>query len=100
LLHASTILSTTARGNCAGWEVLSLELRPRLEVTLGIRQTSVGFLPRGLHLSLPFFLWFGYFTSGSRTASRLKVYRDSSLTHHRNFSLRGEKRRWQATPAP
>jgi hypothetical protein len=37
-------------------------------------QTSVGFLPNGLHFSLPFFLWFGYFTVLSRTSSRLNRY--------------------------
>ncbi|CAD5942398.1 hypothetical protein PCC9214_02011 [Planktothrix tepida] len=41
-------------GNCAGWEVRSLEARFLPDVTLGNDQTSVGFLPNGLTLILPF----------------------------------------------
>src|SRR3989338_4962090 len=55
LLETFTIRSISAIGNCAGCGILSFELRFAPEVTFGICQTSVGFLPKGLHLSFPFF---------------------------------------------
>jgi hypothetical protein len=73
LEDARTIRSTTANGNCAGWSVLSLELRCLPVVTFGISQTSDGFFPSGLHLNFPFFFWFGYFTLGSRISSKLNM---------------------------
>jgi len=68
---ALTILSTTPRGNCAGWPVLSFDLLSSPVVTLGNSQTSDGFFPSGWQRNLPFFFWFGYLTFGSRISSTL-----------------------------
>ena len=50
-----TILFIKAIGNCAGCAVLSFELLLLPEVTLGIYQTSDGFLPKEFTLIFPFF---------------------------------------------
>ena len=55
LLHAFDDSINDRKGKLSGWGVRSLELRFVPDVTLGNSHTSVGFLPRGLHFSLPFF---------------------------------------------
>ena len=57
-------------------------------------------LPYLLWDRIPFFLWFGYFTSGSLISSKLNVYVSGDFTYQRNFSLRGENACLAATPAP
>src|SRR5205085_11198889 len=53
--EARMIRSITETGNCAGCGVLSFEALFFPDVTLGNCHTSVGFLPKGLTFTLPFF---------------------------------------------